>query len=158
MVEYGINQKRLSEKIDAEFYTMRKAIQIAYYNGTKGYTKGITVASLHPCDTPRIDSVVSTILKDIDTFQIKSPATYAKTILCRSGIYGFGICAKGDEYDRDFGELVAKARLLKHLKKSGLINNKTKIDKCEYYNNGFCIQYSGDCKYRSEEQRCSMDR
>lgn len=121
MVEYGINQKRLSEEIDAEFYDMRKALRIAHYCGTKGYIKGITIASLHPCDISWIDSLVSIIMVDIAAFQIKSPATYAKTILCRSGIYGFAICAKGDEYDRDFGELVAKARLLKHLKKSGSV-------------------------------------
>jgi hypothetical protein len=121
MVEYGINQKHLSEKIDKEFYRTQKALRIAHYCGTKGYIKGITIASLHPCDIPWIDSLISIILKDINAFQIKSPATYAKTILCRGGIYGFAICAKSDEYDRDFGELVAKARLLKHLKKSGLV-------------------------------------
>lgn len=125
MVEYGINQKRLSEKIDAEFYNMRKVLRIGHYTRTKGHIKGITVASLtmeslRPVDVLWVDSLISIILKDINTFQIKSPATYAKTILCRDGIYGFAICAKGDEYDRDFGELVAKARLLKHLKKSGL--------------------------------------
>jgi hypothetical protein len=121
MVEYGINQKRLSEKIDEEFYGMRKDLRIEHYIGTKVHIKGITIASLHPWNTPRIDSAVSTILNDINTFQIKSPSTYAKTILERNGIYGFAICAKGDEYDRDFGELVAKARLLKHMKKLGLV-------------------------------------
>lgn len=31
-----------------------------------------------------------------------------------------------------------------------------KIDNCEFYNNGFCIQYIGECEHRTEEQRCTL--
>ena len=36
-----------------------------------------------------------------------------------------------------------------------LVNmESTKIDKCKFYNKGFCIQYIDECKYRKENQRC----
>ena len=30
------------------------------------------------------------------------------------------------------------------------------VHTCKFYNNGFCIQYIGICKYRTKEQRCTL--
>lgn len=119
MTEYGINQKRLSERIDQEFCMMGKSLQIVHYHGSARDLKGITIASISHWDRsdgPYISSTVATILADIKIFQIGSPATYTKIMLERAGIYGFAICTAKDDYDPDFGELVAKGRLLKRVR------------------------------------------
>ena len=55
---------------------------------------------------------------DITKFEIKHcQSTYIRTMLERAGVYGFAICDKRDMPDEDFGVFVAKARLLKWIKK-----------------------------------------
>lgn len=126
MTKYGINQKYLSEKIDEEFEEMREVLRILHYQGQvfkngKKHFSGITIAVIEPVDTLRIDTFIAFLQSDVHKFKMHMPATYVKTLLQRASIPGFAICDLNDEFDPNFGELVAKARLLKYLKRSGRV-------------------------------------
>lgn len=54
---------------------------------------------------------------DIDEFRIVNATSYMIEMLRLAGVCGVAICSPRDEYDADFGTFVAKARLLKHIKK-----------------------------------------
>jgi len=114
MTRYEINQKHLSERIDKEFKEME-------FKDEKKYFDGITIAVIEPVNTLRIDIFISFLQSDVHKFKIYTPATYVKTLLERVSMFGFAICDLKDEFDPNFGELVAKARLLKYLKRSGLV-------------------------------------
>ena len=53
--------------------------------------------------------------RDVKQFGITKSADYIREKLKQAGIYGIAIQSPWDELDVEFGEFVAKARLLKHL-------------------------------------------
>ena len=61
--------------------------------------------------------VFDTSLNDIWRFNITLSADYIRYRLRQVGYPGVAVCGPRDDPDTEFGEFVAKARLLKHIKK-----------------------------------------
>ena len=55
--------------------------------------------------------------RDIKKFGIERSSDYIREMLKRAGIYGVTTRSPRDDHDAVFGVFVAKARLLKHIKK-----------------------------------------
>lgn len=100
-------QKQLAI-IDQELAHHRARVVLQEMHNTICVSDGETGVSLH--------DFVMCVEQEVKQFGIIRSADYLHKVLNRAGIYGIAIRSPRDEPDREFGEFVAKARLLKHLK------------------------------------------
>ncbi len=68
-------------------------------------------------DSNRWFGIVDDAERDIKKFGIERSSDYIREMLKRAGIYGVTTRSPRDDHDAVFGVFVAKARLLKHIKK-----------------------------------------
>ena len=61
-------------------------------------------------------AVLDTSLEDVHVFNIGLSADYIRHRLRQVGYPGVAVCGPRDDPDTEFGDFVAKARLLKHIK------------------------------------------
>ena len=79
--------------------------------------ESITVSFDRDVPIPSWMTCINNARHDIGRFGIKLTAQYMLAKLRECGMHGIAIHSNRDELDPQFGEFVAKARLLKHIKK-----------------------------------------
>ncbi|RJS68566.1 hypothetical protein CW696_08450 [ANME-2 cluster archaeon] len=121
-------KSKLESRIDAEFerigvkpyvYHVRE-IHLGVYRRVLQLFNGVTIAT----DTPLnyFGHLGLETIFELDTRAymcpeiIKNPGVWMQKELANCGFYGVAICNRKDQYSRKRGRIIAKGRLLRHLK------------------------------------------
>ena len=110
------HQERQNASINTEFGKRHIYPQCEFFSNTS-CPEGIRTIICISTDYPDWRNIIQGAQSDIRRFDIRKSADYIIKMLHNVDIYGVAIRGPRDDHDREFGEFVAKARLLKHIKK-----------------------------------------
>ena len=106
-------KSKTEKKLDDEFKEMGVKPQIYHFIENVKPFKAITILEYF---SPSYTSARKKL--DVARFHqyCRSPATELLDALHRQGVFGIAICDMRDQFNRQRGRIIAKGRLLKHLK------------------------------------------
>jgi len=114
-------KSNLENRLDAEFKA--RGIKPYIYHITKDtiYFTGFTIVHDKRMTLSALDHLLSKVYAREELWELYpiTPATRLLTGLREQGIYGVAICNERDQYSKKRGRIIAKGRLLKHLRGSG---------------------------------------
>lgn len=109
-------KNKLEQKLDAEFKRMGVQPGVFHFLDHVSVFTAITIVdeiSIWGSTRARLNTRLDRYFMEGE----KTPATYLiKSLRDIDGIYGVAICDKRDQFNRQRGRIIAKGRLLKHLK------------------------------------------
>jgi hypothetical protein len=110
---------KLEQKLDRGFDALGTGVipYIYHFRNKLFRFRAITIAD--PVDVlwKTMDEMVDRVFLEEKMWQVPYfPATKILTALRRRGIYGVAICDSRDQFNKQRGRIIAKGRLLKHLK------------------------------------------
>lgn len=109
-------QEQQLKQIDKEFAERGIAVFLRATPSSPCF-KSVFMCTEHSMAYAAEMRILTKVCDDVKSFDIKMSAKYLLEMLRRQGIHGVAIHRDGDGLDYQFGEFVAKARLLKHIKK-----------------------------------------
>jgi len=109
-------KNELEQKLDGEFDKMGKKVFIYHFRLPSSPFNAITIATLRAEPFELLEAVIYRAICAIEKNHLKSPATQLFELLQKMYLYGVAICDKQDQFNRQRERIIAKDRLLKHLK------------------------------------------
>jgi hypothetical protein len=106
-------KNKLEQKLDAESERISVSLMIYHFRKDVGPFTSITIVTNSVRSWNRMRELLD---QYIFGFTPIPPASEALKVLRKLGIYGVTICDRCDTFNRQRGRIIAKGRLLKHLK------------------------------------------
>lgn len=110
---------KLEQKINAEFNKMGEKVFIYHFRLPFAPFNAVTIANLKAEPFELLEAVIYRAIVHITEKHLKSPATQLFELLQKDYLFGVAICDTHDTFNRQRGRIIAKGRLLKHLKEMG---------------------------------------
>lgn len=110
---------KLEQKLDAELDALGYGLTPYIYHFTKKRIlfRAITIADTADVSWETMSELIDRVFLEEQMWQVPHfPATKIITALRKKSIYGVAICDRRDHFNRQRGRIIAKGRLLKHLK------------------------------------------
>jgi len=109
-------KNKLEQNIDAQFEQMALDVHIFHIFNLEMPFNAITIADESINSWERASELIDIVLTRTKRGYTKTPATRFLKCARDGNIYGVAICDKRDQFNRQRGRIIAKGRLLKHLK------------------------------------------
>ena len=111
-------RSKLEQKLDAEFYERGGKVFVYHFKLPLSPFNAVTIANLKAEPFELLEAVIYRAIVRIAENHLKSPATQLFELLKKDYLPGIAICDKCDQFNRQRGRIIAKGRLLKHLKET----------------------------------------